>query len=247
MKKKWFFLLYIIIIAQISYAQDSITETFYKSYSLMAFKIGQKAEPGKDKMDIFNEQDRVEKANLKEGEFYFLVKKKGDQILSVGYYDHKGNIQRFLLDRVTNVYFNYVTYQYKDGILISKEYKNTADFVLAKIVYEYNEQKKMNKSKLFVYSLTQRKLIQLEETNYYYTGDNYDFVERYNMRNQTYEKFIFKSTAWVQEYERYDIDGKTLQYRVRFFYDGETLARKEYYSRTDVLLKTIHEKKTAAN
>jgi hypothetical protein len=81
------------------------------------------------------------------------------------------------------------------------------------------------------------------ETKYTYQGENYDVIERLNIRDQIYEKIAYQGSQAVQQYERYDIDGKTLQYRVKFYYENNQLARKEFYSRAGVLLRTVYEPK----
>ena len=223
------------------FGQESIKETYYKNYNLTQIKIGMPLEPSKDKMDVLVQEDVVEESALKDGEYYFMVKQNGTQIVSIGYYDNKGNIKVYLLDRYYNIYFNYITYQYQNEVLTSKEYKDTTDRVTAKIEFEYNENKKITKTKVFVYSLLQRKLVKIEETNYSYEGENYSLIERLNMREQTYSKYAFKGQNTVQEYERFDIDGKTLQYKIVFVYDNGNLSKKKFYSKSNVLLKTVYE------
>jgi len=66
-------------------------------------------------------------------------------------------------------------------------------------------------------------------------------IERLNMREQTYSKYAFKGQNTVQEYERFDIDGKTLQYKIVFVYDNGNLSKKKFYSKSNVLLKTVYE------
>ena len=104
--------------------------------------------------------------------------------------------------------------------------------------YSYNDEKKLSKTVLWTYSLIQRRLVKLEEANYTYSGNAYDVVERFNRREQTYERIAYKGGTAVAEYERFDIDGKTLQYKIKFYYEGEKLAKKEYYSKSNVLIKT---------
>lgn len=197
----------------------------------------------------FNKTDLLEKpvdtSKMKDGEFYFLQSKKGDQIQSIAYYDNKGNIQTYVLDRYYNVYFQYITFKYEKGLLVSKEFKNASDFVLAKIDYEYDENKKIKKTTLYTYSLLQRELIKIEETSYNYQGDAYSIVERVNKQDQTYEKLNYGGKKALQEYERYDIDGKTLQYRIKYFYENNQISKKEYYSKANVLIKTIYAEKKA--
>lgn len=205
---------------------QEMTSVSYKSYAL-----------GFDKSDALSEQ--VDAAALKEGEFCFVVKSKEGRTFSIGYYDHQGNLQSYLLDRYFNLYFSYITFKYENEFITEKHFKNPADFTLAKIQYEYNEGKKISKTVLSIYSLMRRELVKLEETRYTYSGENYETVERYNRRDQTFERMVYKGGKQMQEYHRYDLDGKTLQYLVKFFYDGEKVSKKEIYSKTGVLLKTL--------
>ena len=116
-----------------------------------------------DKTDNFSEEKNQNE--LKENEFYFVVTYNNDNLVeSVGYYDPKGNINTYLVDRYNNIFFNYITYKYEKGLLATKEFKDKDDKVLAKINFEYNEEKRISKTILFIYSLKKRELIKIEET-----------------------------------------------------------------------------------
>lgn len=211
-------------------AEGDYTQTFYRDYKLNF-----------DKSD--NLVDKVEPSAFKEGEFYFMVKSKDNRIFSIGYYDNKGNINSYLLDRFYNIRFHYVTFEYKNEGVSVKNFKDADDFVLGKIEFEYNAEKKVSKTTLWLYSLARRELLKTEETSYLYKekGEKYETIERLNSRNQIFEKIHYRGTEQVQEYERYDIDGKTLQYRIKMTYEAERV-KKEYFSKSDVLIKTVYEK-----
>lgn len=223
--KKTLLTFFLVCMASFLGAQE-MSSTSYKNYTL-AF----------DKTDLLS--DQIDNANLKEGELAFVVKSKEGRTFSIGYYDNKGNLKSYVLDRYFNLYFSYITYRYENEFITEKYFKNPADFTLAKIQFEYNEAKKVSKSILYAYSLMRRELVKLEETRYTYNGDNYEVVEKHNQREQTFERLTYKGNKQVQEYHRYDIDGHTMQYWEKFFYDGEKLAKKEVYSKTGVLLETL--------
>jgi len=198
-----------------------------------------------DKTDNFKEEKST--GELKENEFYFVVTYNTDNLVdSVGYYDVKGNINTYLIDRYNNIFFNYITYKYEKGLLKTKEFKNKEDKVMSKIDFEYTEEKKISKTILFTYSIKKRELIKIEETKFTYKDNNYDIVERINAREQIYEKFFYNGKPSILEYYRYNIDGKTLQYSIKYYYDGDKLVKKEFYSKAGVLIKTEYEKSIAS-
>jgi hypothetical protein len=224
--KTTLFILGLLVCSTLGFSQQEEKGTYFKYYQMNFDKT--------DKLD-----ETIDASAMKDGEYYFMVKAKDNRTTSLGYYDNKGNIKSFLLDRYYNLYFNYITYDYKNDLMAVKNFKDVQDFTLAKIEFEYNDAKKISKTVVWSYSLPKRRLEKLEETLYRYTGDTYDVVERFNNRDQTYEKMVYKGNKDMQEYERYDIDGKTLQYLVKFYYEADKIAKKEFYSKTNVLIKTI--------
>ncbi len=201
-------------------------QAFYKTYKLNL-----------DLTDVIGETAD----KLKEGEIYFKVTKNADgKIENIGYYDHTENPREYLLDRYYNIYFNNITYEYKNELLSTKKMRDKTDFILSQIDFEYNDDKKIKKTILWIYSIVRRELVKTIETKYTYKDKEYDVVDRLNKREQTFERIHYNGSKSIQKYERYDIDGKTLQYIINFTYEGEQLVKKQYFSKSNVVIKTEH-------
>jgi len=160
------------------------------------------------------------------------------KLQSIACYDKNKELSLYILDKPLNMYFYYITFEYKDDELKLITLRDITDQKLWEIRYFYSNTKKIVKSEVYKRETETGELflVFFNQYRYYYNGKI--FVHSlYNKRSELEERTYYMDNENKKRYERYMQGGKELQYFIIYSYDGITDFR--VYSPTNVLLKVV--------